>query len=134
MRDPAETGQQPGQSGHARPEPEQGREEAVGEGTGTTWACSAAEHPGHPRRSGHRTPEQARSRCSTQPAGMGKEGGRRVMGEEESEIAAPPPSSLLARPPASSSGGGAGAARVAGMQVRGLGEPPEPPVGTTRGQ
>jgi len=65
---------------------------------------------------------------------MGKEGGRRVMGEEESEIAAPPPSSLLAKPPTDSSGGGAGAARVAGMRVRGLGEPPEPPVGTTRGQ
>jgi hypothetical protein len=42
---------------------------------------------------------------------MGKEGGRRVMGEEESEIAPPPPSSLLAGPPA---GGGGGTTRVAG--------------------
>ena len=41
------------------------------------------------------------------------------MGEEESEIAVPPLSSLLAGPLASSSGGGAGAARVAGMRVRG---------------
>jgi len=65
---------------------------------------------------------------------MGKEGGRRVMGEEESEIAVPPPSSLLAEPLAGSSGGGVGAARVAGMRVRGLGEPPEPLVRTTRGQ
>ena len=56
------------------------------------------------------------------------------MGEEESEINAPPPSSLLAEPLVGSSGGGVGAARVAGMRVRGLGEPPEPPLGTTWGQ